>query len=318
MPYQYSYLVRKAPHISITESQFFPTNSTAIKFLHKISKVSDFKYIESSRSLEALDEARNSKFLNAQRDLYILVPISQTNIYGHWLIDLIPGYLSMQRRTSKKVLILVVGPVPSFVDGILNFFNLATDVVVSTLNCSSEIIYSITDYPIFRDFDFYNIADFRRLVAPKILLGLKSHTKVRSKKPGKYFLSRSQWRDTYHDSRSLINRDGVLDFFSHSGFEIVHPENYTTIELISKLHNARIIAGEAGSAMHISIFCSPQTRFINLQSMRQEHLTQSSLCAIIKQHITYIWGNNETEEWSSNYSIALNSLELCLERGLLD
>jgi len=52
--------------------------------------------------------------------------------------------------------------------------------------------------------------------------------------------------------------------------------------------------------------------------MRQEHLTQSSLCAIIKQHITYIWGNNETKDWSSNYSIALNSLELSLERGLLD
>jgi capsular polysaccharide biosynthesis protein len=318
MPHQFSYLVRKAPHISIAGSQFFPTKSTAIKFLHKISQVSDYKYIESSRSLEALDEARNSKFLNAQSDLYILVPISQTNIYGHWLIDLIPGYLAMQRRTSKKVLILVDGPIPAFVGGILKFFNLTTDVVVSTLNQSDEIIYSITDYPIFRDYDFYNISDFRRLVAPQILLGLKSHTEVRSKKPEKYFLSRSQWRDTYHDSRSLINRDEVLDFFSHSGFEVVHPEDYTTIELISKLRNARIIAGEAGSAMHTSIFCSPQTRFINLQSMRQEHLIQSTLCAIIKQHITYIWGNNETEEWSSNYSIALNSLELCLNRGLLD
>ena len=318
MPHQYSYLVRKAPHVSRAGSQFYPTKSTAIKLLCKISKVSNFRFSESSRSLEALEGVGKSNYLYAQKNLYILAPESQTNIYGHWLIDLIPGYLAMQQRTSKRVLILVVGPVPPFVDGILKFFNLESDVVVSTSNLSNEVVYRITNYPIFRDFDFYNIADFRRLVAPRILHGLESHTGERSQKPRKYFLTRSHWRDVYHDSRSLINGDEVLEFFTLNGFEIVRPEDYTTIELISKLHHAQVVAGEAGSAMHTSIFCSPQTRFINLQSMRQEHLIQSTLCAIKKQHITYLWGNNEMKDWSSNYSIALNSLELCLERGLLD
>jgi len=255
--------------------------------------------------------------LNAQKDLYILFPESETKIYGHWLIDLIPAYIAMQETTSKRLLMLVMGPVPSFVDGILKFFHLESDVVVSTSNLSNEAIYSITSYPNFRDFDFYNIADFRRYIAPRILHGLEAHAGEQSQKPKKYFLTRSHWRDVYSDSRSLINGDEVLEFFTLNGFEIVRPEDYATIELISKLHHAQVVAGEAGSAMHTSIFCSPQTRFVNLQSMRQEHLIQSTLCAINNQHITYLWGNNETKNWSSNYSIALNSLEFCLDQGLL-
>ena len=313
-----SILLRRPPSYSILDAKFFDTNPATAKFQRSNTTVGNGP-LEVSASVSAVNEMHREKQVTCvATDLYILVPESEVAIYGNWLIDIIPKYFVAQSKTDRRVKIIVVGAIPDFVKGILLFLNLDPNLVCSTDQLLVVEPISIFEVSDLRYFDFYNILAFRRQVKPKINVAITAHGIQRPLQQGRFFLSRSNWGQSFEDTRSLVNGIEVEEYFLSHGFEVVHPENYTTLELVSKLHNAEIVAGEAGSALHISIFCSSRTRFINLQSFRQEHLIQSTLCAINRQRIAYIWGRNETAHWSSNFSVDVRSLERGFKLGLLD
>lgn len=92
----------------------------------------------------------------------------------------------------------------------------------------------------------------------------------------KVLLSRSRFnaaegRASTGPLRSDPAWDSRLDrAFSAAGFEIVHPEELTIREQIEIVRGAEVIAGSAGSALHLACFAEPGTKVLEIGDDRSE------------------------------------------------
>jgi len=160
-----------------------------------------------------------------------------------------------------------------------------------------------------RDFDFIDVEAISRLV---LKIQDKASERNQYSPSKRIFISRSKLDKSGVDSRSLSNRETIESIFKSFGFEIFHPEKHSVEKQINMFRNADLVAGEAGSGLHNSVFMKPGGTIINLQSSRQEHLIQSSLVNVNETNCVYIWGRNETDDWSSNFEISPNDVEKLL------
>ena len=95
----------------------------------------------------------------------------------------------------------------------------------------------------------------------------------------------SVWRkvaDRPHPSRNVflsrshlprnsrwIEDDGLMDDIAEDlGFEVVHPEELSIEKQLEIAARARILAGPAGSALHLSVFAPPSARVIEIGDRR--------------------------------------------------
>jgi capsular polysaccharide biosynthesis protein len=156
-----------------------------------------------------------------------------------------------------------------------------------------------------RDFDFIDVEAISRLALKIRDEASELNQQNRSKR---IFISRSAIAKSGVNSRSLTNRETIESVFKSFDFEIFHPEKHTVDSQISMFKHADLVAGEAGSGLHNSIFMKPGKTIINLQSSRQEHLIQSSLVGVNETNCVYVWGQNETNDWSSNFEISENDV----------
>ena len=76
-----------------------------------------------------------------------------------------------------------------------------------------------------------------------------------SARVSRLFLSRSGI-----DARRLANEAQVEELFRRNGFKIVRPEILPLADQISLAANADMVAGPAGSAMHLLVFARPSTK----------------------------------------------------------
>lgn len=70
-------------------------------------------------------------------------------------------------------------------------------------------------------------------------------------------------------SRTERARDEELDaLFSEAGFYVAHPETLPITEQIELVRGADVLAGLAGSALHLSVFAEPGTRVLTIGDRR--------------------------------------------------
>lgn len=91
--------------------------------------------------------------------------------------------------------------------------------------------------------------------------------------PRRVLLSRSRFnaerRGRGAETRTTAERDRIVeDDFAAAGFTIVHPEQLSVREQIAVAANAEIIAGQAGSALHLSAFAATGVRIIEIGDHR--------------------------------------------------
>lgn len=117
--------------------------------------------------------------------------------------------------------------------------------------------------------------------------------------PGRVYLSRSHFEaqrgaEGISTGREFANADEIDAVFAEHGFEIVFPETLSVIEQIRVARSASILAGQAGSALHLSVFCQPGARVIELGDSRTKNQmvgAQQAISAAKQQmaaHIPYI------------------------------
>jgi len=123
------------------------------------------------------------------------------------------------------------------------------------------------------------------------------------------YISRRNWQEVRPNSRALTNRDDVEALFQRSGYTIFLPEQYSVAEQIAVFRQARVIAGESGSGLHNSIFMQPARRMICIQSGRQTHLIQASLCDLFGQKSAYVIGQQENADWNANFEASVADVE---------
>lgn len=74
---------------------------------------------------------------------------------------------------------------------------------------------------------------------------------------GKIYLSRSRLTN---DLRKIIHEEELESLLRRSGWRIVHPETLPVVEQLSALNDARVIAGNLGSAMHLLMYFGLEAR----------------------------------------------------------
>lgn len=101
------------------------------------------------------------------------------------------------------------------------------------------------------------------------------------------FLSRSRV-----PRRRLANEQEIEALFERLGFAIIHPEQHTLEEQVALMAGAKMVAGLGGSAMHLTVFSSPETRVLILASdgwlARIDVLLDQ-----IEGQLAYVFGNLE-------------------------
>jgi GT2 family glycosyltransferase len=245
----------------------------------------------------------------------IFVSGDQKSIYGHWLIDTLPEYFYLKHRLNIDIQFLYTQEIPEFVTELFELFEIPISELVSLNTLVKDTHFRLFKTNTIRDFDFYDFDNFRKHSATKFELA-KSRALESSQCVtfDKIFISRARLPKWGINSRSCENRAGLEGLFKSRGFQVIYPELLPIKDQIRLFASAKLIAGEAGSGLHNSLFSTQGAQILNIQSARQEHLIQASLGALRNQRTYYFWGEKITDDWNSNFRVDLEKMDTFLEK----
>ena len=116
----------------------------------------------------------------------------------------------------------------------------------------------------------------------------------------KVYLSRSAL-----DKRRTFGELQIQRIFERNGFCIICPEKYTLLQQVGMIKNARILAGCAGTALHLALFMKPGGRLIQIKrnsvtvdNLESQYLI-NSLCELDTDVVCASVEREPTEHFSS-------------------
>lgn len=248
-----------------------------------------------------------------KKNAYLFVPNQQRDIYGHWLIDIIPrAVIAKKILTDYQIKFLYQGKTREFVPKLIKEFGFEASDLENVSDLISGEDYNFLNISPTREHDYINPLVFKNLVpAPK----LNVNSTIQNL-PSHIYVSRGMWKTKGPGTRTLKNYEEIEALFVKKGFTILYPEQYSIKDQVTLFSKAKVVAGEAGSGLHNSIFMPAGTTVINIQSGRQTHLIQASLCKIFGQNIDYALGIPESNDWQSNYQVDPSIIENALSKYL--
>lgn len=220
----------------------------------------------------------------------VIIPLIRPGytIYGHWLLDLLPKVNFFRTlHPDLKHKLLIHENTPKWAISIIEAFGSGEMVTIKSDSWVKGNFFLMS--PV-RHHDYISEICYLDKLSPRpSTVGQR-----------KLYLSREKVGVAY---RNFHNSKEVEQLFTEYGFEVLYPEQHSIEEQVKIFANARVLAGEGGSALHNNILCAPGTRIINLQSGRQNHLIQASLCKWYDQAAEYVFGPSDTDDWGAGYSI---------------
>ncbi|MET0376086.1 MAG: glycosyltransferase 61 family protein [Rhizorhabdus sp.] len=205
-------------------------------------------------------------------------------IYGHWLVDVLPRLHRIMTSGIAFDTYLFPGPVRDWQSRMLQavgldlsrcrFIDLSTTVV----DCEELVVAA---------YDRFNSEVRPDLVAV--------HRELRKTFCGDdipagtrhLFVSRGGWGG----SRALVNRAEIEAAFAGMGYEIVHPEILSFPDQIRLFASAAVVAGECGSGLHNALFCGDNTRIGVMQSRDNYNFLQAQIGMILNHELYYAIGD---------------------------
>lgn len=268
---------------------------------HPLNNLDDFNLVTVDNDEIRLSEVLNKPIDNTEEELFLPLMRPGYTIYGHWLLDLLPK-VSLFKRTNPSVdyTILIDEGCSKWV----------IDLIHQVAGKDVKIRKIKKDQPVFGNFFITSPVRHHDFVSEmcKVDRIVKSVPKTR-----KIYLSREHLNLGY---RQLKNRSRIERIFKSKGFELVHPQELSIQEQVSLFNEAAIIAGEGGSGLHNSVFCSSGTIIINLQSGRQNHFIQAGLCSWYEQTAIYVFGKTDNDEWGSSFKIRGKDCKAAIKKAL--
>lgn len=300
-PYQYKKLILSKKSIAQNIDAFLyegPAYIGSAGYLNIYSTVpgSLKYYVKSNSSL--LHSAEESE------DATVWIPINMPGtegIYGHYLIDTLCRYEFAKNLLPESPLgILVTTAEP---DWVINMIKCLFGANVALKSVEKEEI-SLNKLLLISGFRQHDYLSSITVSLSKFRLKSKS-----DRRELKVFIPRND-----SQARVLLNAAEVTQLFRKNGYKIVCPEKLSFQEQLEMFSQVHTLAGEAGSALHNSIFLDPSAQIINIQSSRQSHFIQAGLCAHLNQEIHYVWGDSITEDWSSDFQVDLDVLSETIQK----
>ncbi|WP_246153910.1 glycosyltransferase family 61 protein [Methylobacterium oryzihabitans] len=200
-------------------------------------------------------------------------------VYGHWLLDIWPRCWSARLVLGKhfsRYKVLVPQDSPAY----------AFDVLHDVLGVGPQ---QVVRY----DADTHAVTS-PSLIAPSLLhnsyclhpqfAGFVTHMKrhfriAAGRRERRIFLSRKQYRAGSRSVRRMLAGEADIEaLFVSRGFEIVRPEDLGFGQQIALFDDARIVAGEGGSALHNTVFSGPGTVVVSLSRISDVQEKLASAC----------------------------------------
>ena len=285
----------------IDECIFYYSDSTLWSdgFEDLPDSIGKFESIKFLRSKATTNMSGQYETLVHSKEVIIPVVHPGCQIYGHWLIDLAPRvWLFEHLFPNTSFTVGIPEDAPGYVRDILSAIYSA-DIkfchIFNNINYRGKLFICS---PV-RQHDY--MSQFSGL-QPWVDLGVSTPME-------RLYLTRKK----YNSYRSLLNREAVEDCFRSRGFRVVDPEDYTLAQQIQLYRSANVLAGEAGSGLHNSVFCSSNVKIINLQSSRQNHFIQAGLCYWRDQACVYVVGQSTSEDWNANFCVDIESIQHAID-----
>jgi len=115
----------------------------------------------------------------------------------------------------------------------------------------------------------------------------------------------------------LVNEGAVIALLIEQGFQVVEPESMTVPEQIRLFRNANLVIGEAGSALHNTVFSPRGTRVLCLLSEAWPRFGQAAVGHLRNQPTGFLFGshNSEYDKLGNGrpFSVDLSDLKSALE-----
>lgn len=228
---------------------------------------------------------------------------SGLHIYGHWLLDILPSLVATSLFLGHKFPVFIDKRLPKWTrDLVLAFgFDVCDEL-------SGRNFFILSGMPRFHDYlnvDIFNI--YKNYIKRHFATDVAGHAVARiNGRSQRIYISRGKL-DRAH--RRMTNSAEAVRLFEAAGFEVIFPEDFNIQEQIRIFQSATVVAGEAGSALHNSVFSDTDLTVISLQSARQNHFIQSSMCARFGQKSITVFAESKTSDWSSDFTVDLRSCE---------
>jgi len=233
------------------------------------------------------------------------------HIFGHWLVDLLPIAWLAEKERPGEMNFLLSTEAPLFAIQLLRYLGIAENRLlrwdrkqgaldVPCLWMISPLRFNQFSHPMLKDFAL----DIREKLFPE-MSRIETHRRI--------WISRRAWHaEKGKNFRVLTNAGEIEDAAKNFGFHCVQPEILSFPDQVALFANAECVAGEDGSALHMSLFAHSNLRVGNFRSDANGSLIQGSLCGVTGQPISYVFGvavDKQTKGRSANFSIDLADAE---------
>jgi tetratricopeptide (TPR) repeat protein/capsular polysaccharide biosynthesis protein len=180
------------------------------------------------------------------------------HVYYHWMFDIIPRFELIQRSGIKLEEIdwfIINSLGKSYQQETLELLGIPTDKILESDRHNyvqaTELI--VPSFPGYMDWVPPGTIKFlRQTFLPQITI-------TKTETQNKIYISREKAKN-----RQVVNESEVNEFLHKQGFKTIFLEEMTVLEQITVFANADIIVAPHGSGLTNLVFCSPDTKIVEL------------------------------------------------------
>ena len=204
--------------------------------------------------------------------------------YWHWLIDVLPRLIILEKElNNKKVTLLVPDYKKEYQKDSLKYLikNKKTNFISLNRNRFSQFkkIVSCTNNENFEYLNFSLLSKLRN----KILFQVKKNSLILNNSYNKIFISRGD--STKKNRRILENNSEVEEFLSENGFKILILSKYSFLEQAAIFNKAKVIMGLHGAGFANIIFSKKKTKIIEITSSQwPSEIKRLSQCMLLNHN----------------------------------
>ena len=212
------------------------------------------------------------------------------DVYGHWLVDILPKLFALQLIGLDLATLSFLIPSDIFAFG-LTWLNLVGigEAQILRYDPASEIVQADELLvPVLLRSGSRASALFPGAVNFILDALDRNNPPCRIPPAPAILVSRAR---AGRDGRAMRNRDEIEDLVVDQGYTRVYPEQAPIIEQVAMFRGADRIVGEYGSGLHGTIFSPPGSRVCNLRgAARHPGFLQSGLAQALRQECGYVLG----------------------------
>ncbi len=294
--FEKQFLIKKAPDITVNDTVYIENGIVCVDVSHTSGVVYDDKGILCESSITyRFDGCMAIPSFNDKCDFIDEQVIFMGcgyifNHFGHFLLEgLSRLYPMLDKKYKNKKLVFVVNKntkkLPSYVLDILGGLGVKQENIILIHKTTRFAgVYVPPQASVITKY----ISNIMNTVLDAVAKNLENKNLKTYKK---IYLSRSKMNDGRTFGESVIEK-----IFANNGYQIVWPETLSLQDQITLVKNSEIIAGIAGTALHLSLFMKPGGTVIQIKrnTLNSDNAEiQNDICNFKNLNFVYIAGSIE-------------------------